>query len=140
MAKPEGGGPSERLHAPGQTITGPSEQNTSDKQHLRWWWGGGRTASNRWGNWVPAANAKEHHPGSHSLVGFGFVQPNAADERPHHAGDDDGQADPPSIHLFTLRNQQRRGIQVSRVSSQRPPREGGGSLTVTGDDLRGSAR
>ncbi|KAM7375768.1 hypothetical protein PAMP_005541 [Pampus punctatissimus] len=37
------------------------------------------------------------------LVGFSLVQPNATYEGPHHASNDNGQTNSPSIHLFTLR-------------------------------------
>lgn len=36
------------------------------------------------------------------LVGFGLVQPDATDKGTHHASDNDGEADPAGIHLFTL--------------------------------------
>lgn len=37
------------------------------------------------------------------LVCFGSVQPDATNERADHAGDDDGEADSSSIHLFALK-------------------------------------
>lgn len=39
-----------------------------------------------------------------SLVGLGFVQPDAADEGAHHARDDDGEADPAGFHLLPLQD------------------------------------
>lgn len=43
------------------------------------------------------------------LVGFGLVQPNAADQGAHHACDHNGETDPPGIHLFTLKGQHKEG-------------------------------
>lgn len=37
------------------------------------------------------------------LVGFGFVQPNAADEGADHPRNDNGEANSPSVHLFSLK-------------------------------------
>lgn len=42
-------------------------------------------------------------PSDNLLVGFGFVQPNAADEGADHPRNDNGEANPPSIHLFPLK-------------------------------------
>lgn len=39
---------------------------------------------------------------SHSLVGFGPIQPDARDHSPKHSCNDDGQADSSSIHFFPL--------------------------------------
>lgn len=40
------------------------------------------------------------------LVRFGSVQPDPTDERAHHTSNDNGEADSPSVHLFTLKQQQ----------------------------------
>lgn len=42
------------------------------------------------------------------LVGFSFVQPNATDQRAYHPRNDNGEANPPSIHLFSLKGQGRK--------------------------------
>lgn len=44
------------------------------------------------------------------LVGFSSVQPNATDQGADHPRDDNGKADPASIHLFSLTDRRRQGI------------------------------
>lgn len=56
-----------------------------------------------------AGSAGSPTPRWDSLVGLCFVQPNAADEGAHHAGDDDGEADPACFHLLPLQDTQHRG-------------------------------
>lgn len=58
------------------------------------------------------------------LVGLGVVQPKATEDGPDHPGQNQGQSDPPSVQLLTLRNRERKVLTDSG-----PTQRGSAGLT-----------